>query len=102
MSWYDRNSGGTTHPVGTKQPNAWGLYDMSGNVYQWCADWYAKRYPGGEAIDPTGPETGTAHVLRGGAWYYDRTYCRSSYRDFDPGYRANFIGFRLALNRVQQ
>jgi formylglycine-generating enzyme required for sulfatase activity len=101
-SWFDRNSGGTTHPVGAKQPNLWGLYDMTGNVYQWCADWYANRYPGGEATDPTGPEAGTVHVLRGGGWYYDRSYCRSAYRDFDPGYRANFIGFRVALNPIDQ
>jgi formylglycine-generating enzyme required for sulfatase activity len=101
-SWYDRNSGGTTHPVGTKQPNAWGLYDMTGNVYQWCADWYAKRYPGGEVTDPTGPADGSVRVLRGGGWYYDRTYCRSAYRDYDPGYLANFIGFRVALCPVQQ
>jgi formylglycine-generating enzyme required for sulfatase activity len=100
-SWYDRNSGGTTHPVGAKLPNAWGLYDMTGNVYQWCADWYAKRYPGGEVTDPTGPDSGSVHVLRGGGWYYDRSYCRSAYRDFDPGYRANFIGFRVALNPVE-
>jgi formylglycine-generating enzyme required for sulfatase activity len=100
-SWYDRNSGGTTHPVGAKQPNAWGLYDMTGNVYQWCADWYAQRYPGGEVSDPTGPDSGSVHVLRGGGWYYDRSYCRSAYRDFDPGYRANFIGFRVALNSAE-
>jgi formylglycine-generating enzyme required for sulfatase activity len=102
MSWYDRNSGGTTHPVGAKQPNAWGLYDMTGNVYQWCADWYANRYSGGVVTDPTGPEVGSVRILRGGGWYYDRTYCRSAYRDYDPGYRANFIGFRVALNPVQQ
>jgi formylglycine-generating enzyme required for sulfatase activity len=100
-SWYDRNSGGTTHPVGAKQPNAWSLYDMTGNVYQWCADWYAHRYPGGEVTDPTGPDSGSVHVLRGGGWYYDRSYCRSAYRDFDPGYRANFIGFRVTLNSVE-
>jgi formylglycine-generating enzyme required for sulfatase activity len=102
MSWFDSNSGGTTHPVGLEKPNAWGLYDMSGNVYQWCLDWYAKRYPGGSAIDPTGPATGTVHVLRGGGWYYDKTYCRSAYRDFDPGFRANFIGFRVAISPVQK
>jgi len=102
MSWYDANSGGTTHPVAAKKPNAWGLYDMTGNVYQWCSDWYAKRYPGGSVTDPTGPATGIVHVLRGGGWYYDRTYCRSAYRDFDPGFRANFIGFRLALSAAQK
>jgi formylglycine-generating enzyme required for sulfatase activity len=100
-SWFDRNSGGTTHRVGAKKPNAWGLYDMTGNVYQWCADWYANRYPGGEVTDPTGPDSGSVHVLRGGGWYYDRSYCRSAYRDFDPGYRANFIGFRVVLNSVE-
>lgn len=100
MAWYDRNSGGTTHPVGTLQPNAWGLYDMTGNVYQWCGDWYG-RYPGGEVADPVGSPRGTAHVLRGGAWYYDRNYCRSAYRDYDPGYVSNFIGFRVALVAVR-
>ncbi len=97
MAWYDRNSGGTTHPVGMKQPNAWGLFDMTGNVYQWCSDWYAKRYPGGAVSDPVGPLQGEFHVLRGGGWYYEESYCRSAYRDYDPGYRANFIGFRVAL-----
>ena len=101
-SWYDKNSGGTTHLAGAKQPNAWGLYDMTGNVYQWCADWYAKRLPGGDVTDPTGPVTGSVHVLRGGGWYYDKTYCRSAYRDYDPGYRANFIGFRVAFDPVGQ
>jgi formylglycine-generating enzyme required for sulfatase activity len=100
-SWFDRNSGGTTHQVGAKQPNHWGLYDMTGNVYQWCADWYTNRYPGGEVTDLTGPDSGSVHVLRGGGWYYDKTYCRSAYRDFDPGYRANFIGFRVALCPVE-
>jgi formylglycine-generating enzyme required for sulfatase activity len=96
MAWYDNNSGGTTHPVATKQPNAWGLYDMSGNVYQWCLDWYAK-YPGGSVKDWSGPATGTAHVLRGGSWYYGETYCRSAYRDYDPGFIGNILGFRVAL-----
>jgi len=96
MSWYGDNSGGQTHPVGTKLPNAWGLYDMSGNVYQWCLDWYGK-YPGGAVKDWTGPATGKAHVLRGGAWYYEEAYCRSAYRDYDPGFVGNILGFRVVL-----
>jgi formylglycine-generating enzyme required for sulfatase activity len=96
MAWYDQNSGGTTHAVAAKQPNAWGLYDMNGNVYQWCLDWYGK-YPGGSVRDWSGPATGTAHVLRGGSWYYSETYCRSAYRDYDPGFVGNILGFRMAL-----
>ena len=96
MSWYGDNSGGKTHPVATKLPNAWGLYDMSGNVYQWCIDWYGK-YPGGSVQDWTGPATGKFHVLRGGSWYYTVLYCRSAYRDYDPGFVGNFFGLRVAL-----
>jgi len=96
MAWYGDNSGGTTHPVATKLPNAWGLYDMTGNVYQWCLDWYGK-YPGGTVEDWTGPATGSARVLRGGSWYYTEAYCRSAYRDFDPGFIGNILGFRVAL-----
>ena len=96
LAWYDDNSGGTTHPVATKQPNAWGFYDMSGNVYQWCLDWYGK-YPGGSVQDWSGPTSGRSRVLRGGSWYYSETYCRSAYRDFDPGFVGNILGFRVAL-----
>ncbi len=96
--WYSGNSGNTTHPVGQKKPNAWGLYDMHGNVWQWCSDWYGD-YPQGDATDPQGPDGGTARVLRGGAWYYDPRFCRCAYRDGGaPDYRNGYFGFRIVLD----
>ena len=97
MAWYDANSGGETHPVAQKRPNAWGLYDMHGNVQEWCADWY-RGYPGGDVRDPTGPSTGQFHVLRGGNWGLAAGTCRSAFRHWYPGGGSNAgIGFRLAL-----
>jgi formylglycine-generating enzyme required for sulfatase activity len=97
-AWYDENSGDTTHPVAQKLPNAWGLYDMSGNVWEWCEDCYHESYSGAPAdghswVSPSG----SSRVSRGGSWYYYADYCRSAYRSGDaPGYRDVIQGFRLA------
>ncbi len=96
-AWFNKNSGGMTHPVGGKRPNAWGLYDMSGNVNQCCADWYSKDYYAQPPPnDPTGPTTGTHRVLRGGSWPYNSSFCRSAFRNIaGPASRYNDIGFRV-------
>jgi len=97
-AWYSDNSGGTTHPVGQKLPNPWGLYDLHGNVWEWCQDWF-DTYPGGIALDPQGPATGSTRVVRGGNWLYwngRARDCRSAYRDYS-GYGSGLIGFRVVL-----
>ena len=96
--WYDGNSATATHPVGQKTPNAWGLYDMGGNVWEWCQDWWHDDYTGaptdGSAWESP---TGTGRVGRGGAWNAYDEYCRSAYRSFEfPVNSADTIGFRLA------
>jgi len=83
--------------VASKIPNPWGLYDMLGNVYEWCADWWAEHYPDEVAIDPQGPEAGTSRVIRGGSWYSNARYVRAAYRSWiPPGVRDSYLGFRLA------
>ena len=98
MAWYADNSGQHTHAVGAKEPNAWGLYDMHGNVWEWCQDRYDKAsYTGSPGTDPTGPATGAVRVGRGGSWNDPGTRCRSASRgDGAPSYRDGYLGFRLA------
>jgi formylglycine-generating enzyme required for sulfatase activity len=97
VGWYDKNSGITTHPVGQKQPNGLGLYDMTGNVWEWCADWYGESYYGSSPKnDPPGPASGTYRVLRGGSWFYIPVYVRTSARYWNyPGNRGSSYGFRV-------
>ncbi|MFM8188000.1 MAG: formylglycine-generating enzyme family protein, partial [Pirellula sp.] len=97
-AWFDENSNDQTQPVGEKKANAWGLYDMHGNVWEWCRDRYGD-YPEGAVSDPSGPKEGSNRVIRGGSWYFVAAFCRSGIRYwFVPSYRLNLIGFRLALS----
>jgi formylglycine-generating enzyme required for sulfatase activity len=96
MAWCGYNSGSATNAVGTKKPNAWGLYDMHGNVWEWCADFYGD-YGGGAATDPTGPGSGSGRVVRGGSWGSGAADCRSAGRNrYAPGYHYYALGFRPA------
>jgi formylglycine-generating enzyme required for sulfatase activity len=97
VAWYQSTSGGKTHHVGTKAPNGLGIHDMSGNVWEWVQDWYDGGYYSGSPRDnPKGPSSGTHRVGRGGSWYNDATFCRSTNRyRYAPEIRDDFLGFRL-------
>lgn len=95
IAWYKGNGGGTTHPVGQKKPNAFGLYDMLGNVWQWCQGWFGP-YPGDTVIDPQGAPTGDKHPTRGGCYYCDAIHERAARRNRDVEEMSSLsIGFRI-------
>ncbi len=97
VAWYNSNSVKTTHDVGQKTPNELGLYDMSGNVWEWCQDWYGS-YGSNNQTNPTGPSSGSCRVARGGSWFNDAEYCRVLIRIIDrPDGAGSLLGLRLAL-----
>ena len=100
VAWYYNNSGSKTHPVKTKQPNELGIYDMSGNVWEWCQEWYSSTYYSvSDTTNPQGPSSGSFRVFRGGSWYFNARYCRSAGRSNNaPAYRNYGLGLRLVLS----
>lgn len=99
-AWYYNNSGAATHPVGQKLPNRWGLYDMHGNVQEWCdGRWWDYSYPGGTLLDPHEPYTiGSDNLFRGGGWAYKPAFCRSASRAYTfSGNSHSIVGFRVVL-----
>ncbi|MFA4987483.1 MAG: SUMF1/EgtB/PvdO family nonheme iron enzyme, partial [Candidatus Brocadiia bacterium] len=101
-AWFDKNAKSTTHPVGSKKPNAWGLYDMHGNVLEWCYDWYAAKYQTGDQTDPVGPATGLLRVWRGGSWILNAGFCRSANRPWNKPGLIYFYGFRVVVSQMNE
>ena len=99
MAWYAGNAEDTAHPVGQKQPNPWGLYDMHGNVWEWCLDWLDRAYYSKRVgIDPPGGPPGERRMIRGGCWFNDAETCRSAYRSYtSPGSGGPHLGFRVVM-----
>lgn len=94
MGFYDKNSGLTTQPVRSKRPNAWGLYDLHGNVWEWVQDWYGE-YQSKQLVNPQGPPRGSLRVLRGGGWHSTADACSSAFRlGAEAGFRNSALGFR--------
>ena len=101
-AWTWENSDGSTHPIGQKRPNPWGLYDMHGNVWEWCLDWFGE-YPATDLTDPSGPAQGKIKVFRGGGWNNEVQFARSANRFMmAPASGIYFVGFRVALSQSRE